>query len=101
MAARHTPSQSGRVRSRPELEALLRDSGGGAPRWWSNGPGDTYGRHAHPSRKVLFCRSGSITFHTDDGDVTLAPGDRLELDPGTVHAASVGPEGCECVEAWA
>ena len=28
------------------------------------------------------------------------PGDRLDLDPGTEHAATVGPSGCECVEAF-
>jgi quercetin dioxygenase-like cupin family protein len=48
---------------------------------------------------VLFCLSGSITFHLPDGDVTLEPGDRLDLDPGTEHGATVGPRGVECVEA--
>ncbi len=48
---------------------------------------------------MLFCLDGSIVFHTDDGDVELLPGDRLDLEPGTGHAATVGPEGCECVEA--
>jgi hypothetical protein len=48
---------------------------------------------------VLFCLSGSIVFHTDDGDVKLLPGDRLDLDRGTGHAATVGADGCECVEA--
>jgi quercetin dioxygenase-like cupin family protein len=70
-----------------------------APRFWGNGPGDRYGRHAHDHHKVLFCLAGSIVFHTDDGDLELRPGDRLDLDPGTGHAATVGPGGCECVEA--
>ena len=26
-------------------------------------------------------------------------GDRLDLEPGTGHAATVGPGGCRCVEA--
>jgi len=69
------------------------------PRPWSNGPGDVYGWHDHGYHKVLFCLSGSIVFHTRDGDVELRVGDRLDLDPGTEHAATVGPEGCECVEA--
>ena len=47
------------------------------PRTWGNGPGDTYGRHEHDYHKVLFCLSGSIVFHTDDGDVELRAGDRL------------------------
>jgi quercetin dioxygenase-like cupin family protein len=48
---------------------------------------------------VLVCLSGSIVFHTDEGDVELGPGDRLDLEPGTEHAATVGPRGVECVEA--
>jgi hypothetical protein len=43
--------------------------------------------------------SGSILFHTRDGDVALTAGDRLDLEPGTEHAATVGPDGCGCVEA--
>ena len=92
-------------------------SGGGAPptseelgRWfqseclspseWGNGPGDTYDWHAHGYHKVLFCLSGSIVFHTkDDGNLELEPGDRLDVEPGTEHAATVGPEGVRCMEA--
>ena len=77
----------------------LRGEGCSAPRRWGNGPGDTYGRHAHGYHKVLFCLSGSIVFHIDDDDVELRVGDRLDLEPGTEHAATVGPDGVECVEA--
>lgn len=78
---------------------ILEAEGCSSPRSWGNGPGDRYGRHEHPFHKVLFCLSGSIVFHTDDGDVALRAGDRLDLEPGTAHAATVGPEGCRCVEA--
>jgi hypothetical protein len=71
-----------------------------APRAWGNGPDDAYGRHEHERPKVLFCVTGSIVFHTDDGDFALSGGDRLDLPAGTRHAATVGPQGCECVEAW-
>ena len=71
-----------------------------SPRWWSNGPGDSYAAHEHDYHKVLFCFEGSITFHVPgQGDVQLAPGDQLDLTPGTQHAATVGPHGVECVEA--
>jgi hypothetical protein len=70
-----------------------------APRSWGNGPDDAYGRHAHDYHKVLFCLEGTITFHLPDGDVDLAAGDRLDLEPGTAHAATVGPDGCSCIEA--
>jgi quercetin dioxygenase-like cupin family protein len=80
------------------LEAGLRDEGL-SPRWWSNGPGDTYGWHEHDYHKVLYCARGSIVFHTRDGDYELHPGDRLEVAPATQHAATVGADGVECVEA--
>lgn len=86
------------IRSREEADAVLREEGGSAPRSWDNGPGDTYGWHAHPYHKVLFCLEGSITFHTGDGDVELGAGDRLDIEPGTEHAASVGPQGVSCME---
>jgi mannose-6-phosphate isomerase-like protein (cupin superfamily) len=80
------------------LEAF-RAEGCSAPRSWGNGPGDTYGPHAHEFHKVLFCLGGSITFHLDGGVVVLGPGDRLDIEPETEHAATVGPNGCSCVEA--
>ena len=66
---------------------------------WSNGPGYSYGWHDHSYHKTLVCLTGSIVFHTDDGDVSLSPGDVLELGPGTRHAATVGPDGVRCAEA--
>ena len=81
-----------------EAIAALRAEGSSAPRRWSNGPGDRYGRHDHPYHKVLFCLEGSIVFHLDDGDVELRAGDRIDLPPGTLHAATVGPAGCDCIE---
>jgi mannose-6-phosphate isomerase-like protein (cupin superfamily) len=98
VGARHTPAERGRP-DRAGLEARLRDEGLSEHRWWSNGPGDRYGWHHHPYHKVLYCSEGTIVFHTPDGDVGLRPGDRLDLEPGTEHAATVGPEGVTCVEA--
>jgi len=65
---------------------------------WSNGPGDTYGRHSHGYHKTLRCVRGSIVFHLRDRDVELREGDTLEIPPGAEHAATVGPEGVECEE---
>ncbi len=70
-----------------------------SPHAWANGAGDRYGRHSHSYHKVLYCLSGSIVFHTSEGDVALEPGDRLDVEPGTGHAATVGPQGVECLEA--
>ncbi len=81
------------------VERLRRE--GGAPRTWANGPDAVYSWHAHGSAKVLYCLEGSVTFHGRDGSaVDLAPGDRLEIDAGTHHAATVGPGGVRCVEVF-
>ena len=71
------------------------------PYVWSNGPGDAYGPHKHSYHKVIFVVEGSITFGLPKGGqrVTLNPGDRLELPPGVVHSAVVGPRGVLCLEA--
>jgi quercetin dioxygenase-like cupin family protein len=85
--------------SRVDVESAFR-SEGLTPTSWGNGPGDEYGWHSHGHHKVLFCVSGSIVFHTRDGAVELQAGDRLDLPPGTEHAATVGPSGCQCMEAY-
>ena len=81
-----------------ELLATLAAEGLTAYRW-SNGPGDRYAAHTHPYHKVLYVVEGSITFELHPGgSITLYPGDRLDLPPGTVHSAIVGPEGVVCLE---
>jgi len=81
-----------------DVSAALRAAGTGSPRRWTNGPGDRYGRHDHPYRKVLYCLEGSIVFHLDDRDIELDAGDRLDLPARIPHAATVGPRGCDCIE---
>lgn len=95
MGAVRTPGSA----SRADALAAFDAEGCSPPRPWSNGPGDRYGRHEHDYHKVLFCLTGSIVFHTGEGDLTLEAGDRLDLPPGSAHAATVGPAGCQCVEA--
>jgi quercetin dioxygenase-like cupin family protein len=82
-----------------DLDRRLRDETGGVPRWWSNGAGDRYEWHEHPYHKVLYCSEGSIVFHLRDRDVALSAGDRLDIEPGAEHAATVGSDGVTCVEA--
>ncbi len=68
---------------------------------WSNGPGDVYGAHTHPYNKVIYVVRGSITFGlpTENRQVRLHAGDRLDLPAGVVHNAVVGPQGVTCLEA--
>ena len=98
MTARLTTWPAPTQPDRAAIEARFGDAGL-SPHGWGNPPGDTYGRHAHDYDKVLYCVSGGITFHTDAGDFTLGPGDRLEVDAGTAHSATVGADGVECLEA--
>lgn len=98
MAARVTRN-GGQSPATSDIERRMRDEGLD-PRRWGNGPGDRYGWHEHGYHKVLYCLSGSIVFHTrSDGDIELQAGDRLEIEPGTAHAATVGSSGVECMEA--
>ena len=85
--------------TRDEALAAFAAEGCSTPRPWSNAPGDRYGVHEHGYHKVLFCLKGSIVFHVDGADLELTAGDRLDLEPGTAHAATVGPDGCTCIEA--
>ncbi|UCD41470.1 MAG: cupin domain-containing protein [Chloroflexota bacterium] len=86
--------------SEAEIDLLLREQGLSAYRW-SNGPGDTYGRHSHPFHKVIYVVQGSITFILPDrGEkLTLNAGDRLDLPKDVAHEAEVGPQGVICLEA--
>lgn len=98
MTASRTPWAEASPPDRGALQARFRDEGL-SPHSWANAPGDTYGWHAHAYHKVLYCLSGGIVFHTREGDVSLSPGDRLDVEAGTEHAATVGPAGVECMEA--
>lgn len=86
--------------TREDALASFRDASCGPSRSWANGPGDRYAMHRHDEHKILFCLGGSIVFHTASGDLELDEGDRLDLPAGVAHSATVGPDGCECVEAY-
>lgn len=95
MGATHVP---GEPRSMRDMERWFR-SEGLVSRAWSNQPDYVYPEHNHSYHKVLFCVEGSIVFHTPDGDLALQPGDRLDVDAGTPHSATVGEDGVTCIEA--
>ncbi len=71
------------------------------PYSWSNAPGDGYAAHSHSYHKVIYVVEGSIVFGLpgEGQQVALYAGDRLELPPGVVHDAVVGPTGVVCLEA--
>jgi len=98
--AKLTRWPEGEPPSEARLEQLFQAEGL-RPRWWSNGPGDRYSAHSHGYHKVLYCAQGSIRFIIESTDeaLDLAPGDRLDIAPGTPHSAVVGARGVSCVEA--
>jgi quercetin dioxygenase-like cupin family protein len=99
MGARIDKARAQAAPDREQIEAIF-EREGLHPYAWGNEPGDRYGWHTHGHRKVLYCVSGSIVFHTrEEGDLALEPGDRLEVDAGTEHAATVGSDGVLCLEA--
>lgn len=71
----------------------------GAVQEWANGPGESYGEHAHDYDKVLLVAAGSITFLVAQEAIELRAGDRLDVPAGSPHAALVGPSGVRCLEA--
>ena len=81
-----------------EVNSILRREGLRGHRW-SNGPGVRYRSHAHEQGKVIYCLDGGIVFYVAGTCVELSPGDRLEIEPGIVHSADVGPQGVVCLEA--
>jgi quercetin dioxygenase-like cupin family protein len=97
MSAR-VENSGGESFGREEIRARLEEEEGLRPSEWGNAPGYRYGWHSHSYHKVLYCVSGSIVFHTEDGDFELEAGDRLDVEPGTGHAATVGPDGVKCME---
>ncbi len=90
--------KAGKSSGLQEIEAAF-EKEGLSPHGWGNEPGYRYGWHSHAYHKVLYCVSGGIVFHTRDGDFELEAGDRLDVEPGTEHSATVGSEGVRCLEA--
>ncbi len=89
--------------STPPTESTLRQlyaDEGLHPYVWSNGPRDVYAAHSHGFDKVIYVVSGSITFGLPElgEQLTLNPGDRLDLPAGVVHNAQVGAQGVVCLE---
>ena len=85
--------------SETEVLRMIADKGFSGYRW-SNHPGDVYGAHNHNFHKIIFVIQGSITFGLpqEEIQISLNPGDRLDLARGTVHDAIVGDQGVVCLE---
>lgn len=65
-------------------------------RAWSAGPGAFFPPHHHERTKHLFVLRGSISFN---GTMFTAPAGMV-IAAGSVHEATAGGDGVECVEAF-
>ncbi len=97
MDARVT-AHAGPPPTRGDLEQRFAEEGL-TPHEWSSPPGREWDWHEHTCDQLHYCLDGSITFHTESGELVLRPGDRLDLPAGTRHAATSGPEGITMLEA--
>ncbi len=100
MSYQLTPWQWDGEVSEEELRRELR-SQGLAPYTWHIGPGDHFSLHSRSYTRVIYAIRGSATFHFPETneDVTLEPGDRIQIDARTQHAITAGEEGITCLEA--
>lgn len=60
---------------------------------WTDAPGVIYPEHRHPGREVRVVLSGALSVGAGDSTFELCAGDAIELEPGELHWARVGPEG--------
>jgi hypothetical protein len=83
------------------LKEIFHAEGCPHPQRWEGGAGEAYDWHAHGYHKILFCLRGSIAFQDRAGlNYRLRPGDRQDIEPGTDHMATAGPEGVSCMESY-
>lgn len=86
------------VPSRPAAIIEMLRKSGLEPEEWSTPPDVRWSWHSHPQHKRVYCLAGGGVFHTVDGDLTLSPGDAIDIPAGARHAATVGESGIRCVE---
>lgn len=58
-------------------------------------PGHYYPPHSHDCHEIIVGMDGEIVFEAEGRALAIGAGEVLYLPEGTVHAATVGPEGCE------
>jgi mannose-6-phosphate isomerase-like protein (cupin superfamily) len=60
---------------------------------WSDAPNVSYDSHTHLHREVRVVLTGAMSFVVGSSTFPLGPGDRIDLAPGEIHSARVGPSG--------
>jgi quercetin dioxygenase-like cupin family protein len=81
-----------------ELVDFLADRAITAERWAAE-PGQVFAVHSHEFDKKLWCGEGTVIFTINGKEMSLQPGDGLDLPVGIAHSAVAGFGGCVCYEA--
>ena len=68
---------------------------GFSPTFIADPPGATYPPHHHPETKLLAFLRGSMEVMINGEKYDCHPGDRVIIPGDVIHAALVGPEGCD------
>jgi len=64
---------------------------------WEDPPLSYYDWHSHPFDEVRWIIDGEIRIGTTGDVITLKPGDRFNVEAGTLHWAEVGERGVKYV----
>ena len=76
------------------FEKMLREEGFSMVFSHRDRPHAFYPDHTHQGITAHIVLEGSITVTSEGKTAVYGPGDRFDVPAGTVHSASVGPEGC-------
>lgn len=64
---------------------------------WSDPAGTVYPEHAHKGSVSLVVINGSIVFDFEGEKKEITAGQRLDVEPRSLHSAIVGPNGWKVV----
>ena len=81
--------------ARSEAKAWLEDTFGASVMAVPDAPGHYYPPHSHDCHEIIVGIEGQIVFKAEGQELAIGAGEVLYLPEGTVHEATVGPEGCE------
>jgi len=70
-----------------EIKQILEREGYSNIFTWCDGAGSFYDWHTHPYEEVRWVYEGEIVIGTEEGEIILKAGDRLDLPPGAKHWA--------------
>ncbi|MDZ7744176.1 MAG: hypothetical protein U5K77_00225 [Candidatus Saccharibacteria bacterium] len=80
-----------------ELELFLEKHNIQADRWTAE-PGEAIPGEASKQDKRLWCAEGTVIYAVNGQDISLQPGDTLDIPAQMYHEAQTGLGGCICYQ---